>query len=123
MTDADDRAALRRMAEAQTIHPTILALITKNLQHFKQHLSTVESQERYLIQKHLEKHECPWCDSFVSYFEAVPESHAAEYKIGYGPNEHVCPECKKRIVQMIPFIGDWFWGKHEDDKNPNRRHR
>lgn len=122
MSDAENRAALRKMAEAQTIHPAVLAQIKKSLEHFIGHTTTIEKQERYLIGVGLEKRECPWCDSLVSYFECIPEAKAADYKIGYSPDGgHVCVECKKRIVQCIPFIGSWFWGKHPDDKNPNRR--
>lgn len=121
MSDAEDRAALLKQAESQSIPARILELIKKNLGHFGAHLNSVEKQERYLIGVHLEKRECPWCDSMVSFFECVPEDKAADYRIGYGCGDMFCPECKKRVVQQIPFIGSWFWGKHPDDKNPNRR--
>lgn len=122
MSDADDRAVLLQQAERQSIPAPVMELIRKNLKHFGVHLNSIEKQERYLIGVGLEKRECPWCDSLVSYFEAIPEDKAAEYRLGYSPEDgHVCPECKKRMKQLIPFIGSWFWGKHEEDKNPNRR--
>jgi hypothetical protein len=119
MGDAEERGRLLALARAQTIAPKVLEQIEQALRHPKQLLNTIEKQERYITALHLASPECPWCDSAVSYFEAIPA--AIEYKLGYGCDDTTCPHCQKRILESVPFIGNWHWRKHEDDKNPERR--
>lgn len=119
--DTDQRHQLLAVARSQTLAPRILALIEENLKHDKRNLSHSESQVRFLIGTQLCAAECPWCDSIVSYYECIPPSAVETYKIGYGPEAHECVHCKKRIIYSVPFMGNWSWRKHDDDRNPARR--
>lgn len=119
--DATKRQKLLEEAKKQTISPQVLSQIEAALRFPRNQLNSVESQQRYIVEEHLQMRECPWCDSLVSYFETIPETF--EYKLGYGCDCLRCPACKKNVVQQIPFIGTWSWGKREEDKDPNRRRR
>lgn len=119
-TDTEIRHALRDEARRQTMPPAVLKLVEDNLASMTEHLSHLEKQERFLITQFIQLRPCVWCDSDVSYFEAIPPDAAASFKIGNVVDHHACPHCHKRILYSLPFMGGWFWRKHDDDKNPNR---
>lgn len=115
------RHILRDEARGQKIAPAVLALIEKNLEIADQLLDHLERQERFLINEFLKSRPCVWCDSDVSWFEAIPPADVETFSLAKStPKAHECPHCKKRIVYALPFMGPWFWTKHEDDKNPAR---
>lgn len=127
--DATKRALLLDAAKAQAIAAPVMAQIAEILRHPAQHLSPIESQRRFIIEMHLLSPECPWCDSHVSYFEAIPESESesesASYVLGSGCDTLTCPHCKKRVRNCVPLMSvqPWYWGKLEEDKNPSRVQR
>jgi hypothetical protein len=118
LTPTEIRHALRDAARRQKIAPNVLALIEANVAIVDEHLSHLEKQERFLTRQFLCMAECPWCDSKVSWFEALAEPGTFTWT--RSGDTHECPHCKKRIVYALPFMGPWYWTKHKDDKNPNR---
>lgn len=118
------RHILRDEARRQKIAPSVLAYIEKNLEIADTLLDHLEKQERFLINEFLKSRPCVWCDSDVSWFEAIPPAEVEGFSLAKStPETHECPHCQKRIVYTLPFMGGWFWRKHEDDKNPDRVRR
>ena len=120
-TSTEIRFALRSEARRQKLAPAVLKIIEENVRHDTENLTHLERQERFLISEFIQMRPCPWCDSLVSWFEAVPPSMAETFSFkDSGPDVHECPHCQKRVVYSLPFVGPWFWRKHDDDLNPNR---
>lgn len=118
------RFVMRDEARRQTLAPNVLKIIEENLSHVDAHLNHLEKQERFLISEFLKSRPCVWCDSDVSWFEAISPADAECFSLAKsGPEAHECPHCKKRIVYALPFIGGWRWIKHKEDLNPSRVER
>lgn len=117
-TPTQIRFALRDEARRQKIAPNVLAMIEENLRHDTQILTHMEKQERFLTQQFLCVATCPWCDSHVSWFEALAAPETFTWT--NSGDTHACPHCKKRLVYTLPFMGPWYWTKYKEDLNPNR---
>jgi hypothetical protein len=120
-TPQEVRIALKEYLAKQTIHPKVRAQIDAILKINPQDRTDYESQKMATIRIHALAPLCPWCDSQVGYFEAIPAEEAATYVLGNGCKDTFCPFCQRRIVETVLLVGGWHWRKHEDDKNPTRR--
>lgn len=116
---ADDLHRLRTLAAAQQIAPHVRAQVDEALRFPADMLSGIEKQCRFLVRVHLAAPMCPWCDTHVSYFEAVPED--AGYTLGDGCDALRCPHCGNHLRDVVPALGSgWFWGKRPEDLSSSR---
>lgn len=73
-------------------------------------LTTIEQQERFILQQAAIKKSCPNCHTLVNQFEAAGLS-VDEFNThdGHGEYRYQCPACKRELNFCIPLVGGWVW--------------
>jgi len=78
----------------------------------KHNLTSIESQTRYVLERHLTQMPCPVCHEKCNVYEAadgtktVGDIYEGEFK---------CPACEVILVQVVPFFmgagPGWHWAR------------
>jgi hypothetical protein len=71
-------------------------------------LTVIQRQELYCLRRALEPMPCPVCATPVSLVDASGLS-LNEYPAGHGVKEHRCPQCKSKLIDVLPFQGPAYW--------------